>query len=350
MADVNRGRVRSASPFFAADYGPRPSEAVDVAAESPLLAEAPPTSKPATPETPALPETPVLGEALHATEQLPATTVDGEDPAEAAIESPVPAEAPETPEPATPDPVEALHETKPRPATSVDGEDPEPPTESPVASETLRTADVESPAGPATTTDPGMVPGWPSVGPYKYGSAINDARHKVNLLLSQALLGMLTESRVTWGLAHQEWMLRNGGQLPGTSAWREGLARLGLKYIDDPDLFRAIPLDQRRRRRPEVEVPVADGLPAMPAGLGVDWQTTSSTPGVKENALIPTVLSDEMAKARIEWGFAHPEFLQVRGSMPGMSAFFEGLCRVGLKHAADAELDELIPFDARRRN
>lgn len=311
-ADMTRGRARTASSFFGTQFGPRdeetPSPEPIAAADAETVGETaapaittraePPVTpvEPVTPESPAIPEMPVTPESRN----------DAQTTVTSAVR------------------VGERVRQRSRPAAVT------------AAVDEVRVVTVES---------------WASVGPTEYAIGFTDPRHKISLVLSAPLLDLLESSRFAWAMRNQEWVMSHGRHLPGTSAWREALVRIGLKHIDDPDLFRTIRRDRRRRPTGETSVDLPAGLPAAGGGAPHDgWDAEDEGTAVKENAAIPSALSDELERVRVAWSFAHPEFIQHAGGMPWASGFFEGLARLGLKHLADPELGDLVHVDARRRN
>lgn len=236
----------------------------------------------------------------------------------------------------------------------------------PVARRTASARPSSPPAGD-TTIDGRQVRDWPTIGPYVTcgdpaggtvdvfdmvdvggGRLVEPTRPiKVNMMISPTAVTLLTLSLTFWSQQHSEWVLGNGG-IPGRSVWRTALLRTGLEHVNDPDLVRLLPA--KTPSPVQSMVPAGDPvtiprwLKQLPARI-YDHDTGKRQ---RDTCYVePRVLAD-INRARTEWVVAHPEMLLVFQGAPGQYVWFEGLMRLGLKHA-ETTLVRYLRGDARGR-
>lgn len=349
MAELARPRTKTANPFFANAYGPPQ--------ETPAVAEVPEEAAVDT-------ETPTSGPVTAA--EASGSVLDAPKGVETAVEPPqAPAEAvaPEVEEPVAPSRVvgsrkrPAKGATAPAVADPTKGDEETPVSQAPAVvveprSRVPRPRHAPTPTGADLSVKPAQVKGWPQVTPTPdYRVGLDEPRGKVPLYLSTHVGRQLRVSLDTWTRQHPEWVIDRGGQRPGASAWLEGLIRLGMKHINDPDLFEAIPVDARRTATPGDAEYVRIPAGARPPAVGeAEWELPEQ-PGTKQKASVQlaTSFGKEANTARTMWGLVtHPEYMTMTGDLPGPSGWLEGLARIGLKWVNDPELGTLIPSDARR--
>jgi len=128
----------------------------------------------------------------------------------------------------------------------------------------------------------------------------------------------------------------------GQSTIMEALLRVGLHYIDDPDLFRVMRADGRRSGG-NATFPIPPGLPREcdPWAEPLDWTQTTGTL-TRHTGYCRITLSETLDEALMRWYFAHPEFQMTHGSHPGAHAFREALMRIAVKHLTTKQLDAML--------
>lgn len=195
---------------------------------------------------------------------------------------------------------------------------------------------------------------WPRQERPEYRRGLTgEARIKENLLVPRELITAIEQVRIQFSITRPAW-LHDHGAMPGLAAFREALLRLGLKHINDPELYQMIPLDGRRKNAAPVAAAQAPPLPAstseeLPEITVPDPMLAFTVGRVKESVTMPSSLLILVDLAAATWAMTHPDWLFAHGTSPGKAGFREGLIRLGLKHVNDSELADLIPTDQRRR-
>lgn len=238
----------------------------------------------------------------------------------------------------------------------VDAPDPKPP----VKKTAVKKTPAKKPSAPArprsrakSETTPRTladVTDWPEVDvPIDLFSDLDARRVKVAMTVPRTLLVQMSVVSGMITLHNPEWTAEHG--VPTTAAVKEGLLRLGLWHLDDPDLFHLIPIDLRRRgAQPVVTIPRGKSptKPKSPTFPAMEYIPDGSS-RVADTTYLTEPLNEAVPQIGVTWATTHSVWLEVHDAVPGVSAFREGLIRLGLKHVADPELLQMIPRDARRR-
>lgn len=201
--------------------------------------------------------------------------------------------------------------------------------------------------GGAGSTSAITVTSWPDVEvDFRVTSGVKGrqtTRIATSLQAAMAVAGNLIPSLSGLSSTHLRDRGFRGGRL-GTSGTAEVLLRLGLKHIDDPELWLLIP--SKRADRGEVRLP--DPLP--PTGEGkvppVQYATDVDGDEAKITVIADEALLEAVDAAAMGWLMTHPEYLLARVSMPGAAAWMQAVLRLGIKHLGDPDVADLVPLSA----
>lgn len=253
-----------------------------------------------------------------------------------------------SPEPAVPAPAPTGGEAEP----PLSNEPVPPATPLKPAKQTARRRPAKKAAPVTPRRAPAPVTEWdPVASPLEPTQRLDDPRVKTTMLWPEGLLALVPIVGSYLTITSPVWMAQRGGA-PTSAAMKEGLLRLGLKYIDDPELLNLIPADKRRSDA-AVEVSVPDPLPPAEPGAGatalpnMDYRGESAR--IADTTYLTESLVEALALVGASWVRQHPVWVQLHVAPPGLGAFREGLLRLGLKHLNDPELLNMIPSDRRRR-
>lgn len=207
-------------------------------------------------------------------------------------------------------------------------------------------------APPEPRRAPAPVTEWdPVTSPLEPTQRLDDARVKTSMLWPEGLLALVPMVGSYLTITSPVWMSQRGGA-PTSAAMKEGLLRLGLKYIDDPELLNLIPADKRRSDA-AVDVSVPDRFLAAEPGAGAmplpEMEYRGETTRIADTTYLTESLVEALTLVGASWVRQHPVWVQLHVAPPGVGAFREGLLRLGLKHCNDPELLQMIPSDRRRR-
>lgn len=177
---------------------------------------------------------------------------------------------------------------------------------------------------------------------------------KESLNLPKEFTRVLRRAKNRFDTANEDWVDERG--TTGVAAFHEGLLRVGLKHVDDPDLIRLIPMDQRGSHGPSDWSSAPPGLPPAKPGSGseviepLDWADSMEGEREKTTMRLSESLVAAIGMALMGWAMAHPQWIAAARRPPGAVAFREGLLRLGVKHVNDPDLRRAIPRDRRRRD